>query len=117
MVNGEKSESSDWRPNYHPLIYHSPFTRIGQTPDLPATHRRFRYRCSVPGLAGFTKTAVVRSPKSDNLSKHFRLPMPNADWFYPTLLSRSTYKKASKCSCQSAIGNRKLAMIQIAVLR
>ena len=30
----------------------------------------FCYRCSVPGLAGFTKTAVVRSPKSDNLSKH-----------------------------------------------
>jgi hypothetical protein len=40
-------------------------------PDSGLTRntRDLRYRCSVPGLAGFTEASVVRSPKPDNLSK------------------------------------------------
>ena len=53
------------------LILHPSALILSMWPDSGLTRntRDLRCRCSVPGLAGFTKASVVRSPKPDNLSK------------------------------------------------
>ena len=55
---------------------------LSRWPDSGLTRntRELCYRCSVPGLAGFTKFSVVRSPKPDNLS-NFRSPSCDARAF------------------------------------
>jgi hypothetical protein len=53
------------------FILHPSAFILPMWPDSGLTRntRDLRYRCSVPGLAGFTEISVVRSPKPDNLSK------------------------------------------------
>lgn len=60
------------------------------------------YRCSVPGLAGFTKTAVVRSPKSDNLSNVFDCQLLISSYRTPRGLKSKTTRD------DLFIGNRQL---------
>ncbi len=116
------------------VLFYSLFT----IHDLPDLARLRTYPQHTPPLlpllrsrpGGVHKASVVRSPKSDNLSKHCRLRIADFPLVIFTRQSRKTLQLSKSVStgdrnpdhfdlidCQSQIGNRQSAMAQIAVFR